>query len=83
VINALQVPAVLCLGSDVARRIRDHFDANTLIGEFVERNKRKWASSRYRNAEGLSVLQVTHPAIADWTRPATDPSSLVAEALIA
>lgn len=81
VIQALQVRVVLCLGGDAAKPVRDHFNTDELVGEFVENNNRRWASKSYRNADGLTVISVTHPSIADWTNPATDPTVLVLDAL--
>jgi hypothetical protein len=81
VIRALGVRAIVCMGSDAGDWVRERIGANVLRGDFIERNERRWRSTWHRNAEELSVLTLSHPARADWTAPASDPSELVRAAL--
>ena len=82
VINELNVRVVVCLGkpsSVVARSLLRAMD--TPIDSFMEQNKRGWENCTYRNSDGLSIVQLTHPSRADWTSRATDPTELVMRAL--
>ena len=77
VIELLGVRVVLCLGKDSGSWVREQLDANDLVDQFVEVNNRRWTSTSYKNSNGIGVVVATHPSIADWTTPATDPSLLV------
>ena len=81
VMEKLRVRVVLCLGADSGNWVREQVGARTLEDEFVEDNNRGWRSSLHRNADGLRVVTATHPSIADWTSPKTDPTRLVRKAL--
>jgi hypothetical protein len=81
VIARLQPRVVICLGDDAGKLVRRRLNANMVVGEFVENNDRRWASRAYKNPSGLFVLSLTHPSIADWTNPSSDPSGLVKEVL--
>jgi len=48
-----------------------------LIDEFVETNNRRWKSQAYTNKDGVKVIVATHPSIADWCAPDTDPSKMI------
>jgi hypothetical protein len=61
--------------------VRKKVGANRVVGEFVEQNKRRWRSQSFEAGQGLRVVVATHPSIADWCAQATDPSSLLHEAL--
>ena len=52
------------------------------IDQFVETNDRKWSTQVYRNNDGQIVIVATHPSIADWKNPDSDPSYLVKELLL-
>ena len=81
VINKLKPKVVLCLGQTAGMYVRAKVGANKLQGEFEEQNNRHWKSRSYTNKSGLTVVVATHPSIADWTAPNTDPSQLVLDAL--
>ncbi|GMV75136.1 MAG: hypothetical protein AMXMBFR78_20860 [Rubrivivax sp.] len=81
VIAELRPRVVLCLGSTAGRYVRSRLGANQQIGEFVERNYRGWRSRAFAAPTGQRVVVATHPSIADWTAPSTDPSELVHAAL--
>lgn len=81
VIRGLGVRVMACMGGDAGEWLRERLGAHDLRGDFTERNERRWRSTWHRNAEGLSVLTLTHPAIADWIAPPTDPTELVRAAL--
>jgi hypothetical protein len=77
VIETLGVRVVLCFGQRSGRWVREQLNANNLVDQLVEKNKRRWTSASYKNSNGIAVVVATHPSIADWTTPATDPSQLV------
>ena len=81
VIERLGVRVVLCFGKSSGRWVRERLNANTFVDQFIENNKRRWASTSYKNSNGISVVVATHPSIADWTNSATDPSHLVKKML--
>ena len=81
VINKLGTRVILCFGQSAGNWVCNRLNARTQVGEFVENNNRRWRSRAYRNADGFMVVVATHPSIADWTAPATDPTELVRTAL--
>lgn len=81
VIQALQPRVVLCLGGTAGKCVRDKLKANRLVDEFVEQNRRGWRSQAFDGNDDVRVVVATHPSIADWRAPATDPSELVLRAL--
>lgn len=72
---------ILCLGQTVGRYVRRQLQAEQRCDEFIERNQRRWRSTRYRTVEGTSVVVATHPSIANWCNPDTDPTGLILAAL--
>ena len=81
VIEGLAVRLVLCFGGTAGDWVRRETGATAFVGEFVERNKRGWASRAHRNAAGLHVVTVTHPGRTVWTNPDADPTPFVAALL--
>lgn len=81
VIERLKPRVILCFGKTAGKYVRNRFDANVLISESVEKNERHWRSQTFATSTGLKVIVGTHPSIADWTAPETDPTSLIREAL--
>ncbi len=81
VIEALEVKAIVCFGRTAGGWVREALGAHEPAGRFVEGNQRQWTSTAHRNVEGRIVLTLTHPSIADWRCPATDPTALVREGL--
>lgn len=77
VINELEIKVILCFGKSAGTFVRKKLQANKLIDEFIEKNDRKWSSQVFENTKNQIVIVATHPSIADWTNPATDPSGLV------
>jgi uracil-DNA glycosylase family 4 len=77
VIKLLKSKVILCFGKTAGNLLRKKLSANKLIDEFVETNKRNWKSQAFINNEGIKVIVATHPSIADWTAPDTDPSSMI------
>jgi uracil-DNA glycosylase len=77
VLNHIEPKVILCFGRTVGNFVKTKLSANTLVGEFVERNKRKWTSRAFNNDNGVTVVIATHPSIADWTNPDTDPTCLI------
>ena len=80
VIDGLDVRIVVCLGNDAGGWVRSRLFAHQQIAEFVEDNNRRWTSRLYANSNGLKVAVLTHPSIAAWTNPKTDPTRLVLNA---
>ena len=77
VIERLGVRVVLCFGQKSGGWVREQLNANNQVDQLVEKNERRWTSVSYKNSNGIAVVVATHPSIADWTTPATDPSLLV------
>mgnify|MGYP001256361622 CR=1 FL=1 len=82
-IQTLNIEVVVCFGNTTGNWVRTKLGANELVESFVENNARGWKSQAFRNVNGIGVVIATHPSIADWTNPATDPSHLVANLLSA
>ena len=81
VLAELRPKVVLCLGNQTGERVRRRLGADHLVGQFVEANLRRWMSTAHRSRSGLTVVSLTHPSIADWTNPASDPTPLVREVM--
>ena len=81
VIDKLKPRAILCFGNESSKFVRERVHTKKMIDCFEERNDRRWRSRSYINGEGLIVIQLTHPSIADWKATATDPTDLVKRAL--
>lgn len=81
VIEELKVRAVVCFGATVGWKVRARLGAHVEVGRFVERNNRRWTSLVHEAPSGLRVVTATHPSRADWTKPASDVSDLVASAI--
>ena len=81
VIDRLGVRVIVCLGRRSGERVRKRLMANRETDRFIEENKRGWTSLTYRNSYGVSVVQLTHPSVADWTSCPSDPTGLVVRAL--
>ena len=77
VIEELAPKAILCFGKTAGQHLKKKLGANKLIDEFVETNNRKWKSQTFINNDGVKVIVATHPSIADWTAPDTDPSNMI------
>jgi hypothetical protein len=77
VIKKLCPRAIICLGKKTGDQVRRRLGASSFLASFVERNDRKWPSTAHQTSSGLVVLSLTHPSIADWTAPSTDPSPFV------
>lgn len=81
VINALRPRVILCLGGTAGKYVRKRLGATRLAAQFTEQNNRRWKSQTFISPADIRVVVATHPSIADWCAPATDPSGLVQEAL--
>ena len=77
VIEQLGVRMVLCLGKTAGALVRNQLTATTFVCELQENNRRGWKTCSYKNSDEMAVVVATHPSIADWTNPDTDPSELV------
>lgn len=81
VVDELGVNVILCLGRESGDWVCDQVGARNEINRFVEQNSRRWTSVTYINEIGLAVVVATHPSIAKWQAPNTDPTGLVRRAL--
>jgi len=81
VIKAVRPKAILCFGGTAGNYVRKKLNANVLHSVFVEENNRRWRSQVFTSPMGLRVVVATHPSIADWTAPATDPTALIRAAM--
>ena len=81
VVDKLGVRVIVCLGRRAGDFVRERLGAHTLIDQFIEANRRRWRTCAHECASGGVVVTATHPSIADWTAPATDPGVLVQNAL--
>lgn len=81
VIERLKVRTVLCMGKVCGEWGRMRLGTDREIGEFVEQNDRGWRSVAHATPDGIAVVTATHPAIASWVHPATDPTPLVMKTL--
>ena len=85
IIERLRVRVVVCFGitdtgPEVCKRLGayDQFDQCT---EDNNRHPAPWTSYSCKNSDGLIVVTLSHPSIAAWTNPRTDPTDLVVRAL--
>jgi hypothetical protein len=81
VLEELTPRAVLCLGATAGGYVRRRLGANRVVAQFVEQNDRRWKSQVFEGGQGLRVIVATHPSIADWCAPSSDPTGLVLEAI--
>jgi hypothetical protein len=81
IIQKLGVRVIVCFGATVSDFVRSKVGAHEKVDHFVETNSRRWASQTFQSPSQLRVVHVTHPSIANWCNPVTDPSELVVRAL--
>lgn len=72
IIKKLQAHTIVCVGKDAADFARRKLNANILVAERrVDVGKRPRTSQSHKNAQGLTVIRLPHPAAAgfgpDWT----------------
>jgi uracil-DNA glycosylase family 4 len=80
-IERLRPKVILCFGKTAGNYLRNKVGANTLHSELVETNNRRWRSQAFAGRNGLMVVVATHPSIADWSAPSTDPTPLIRNVL--
>jgi hypothetical protein len=86
VIERLSPRVILCFGRTaglaVLKRLRKQLNESELLVDcFVEQNSRRWKSEAWKFPSGRRIIIATHPSVADWTKPATNPTPLVARML--
>lgn len=81
VISNLSPKVILCFGQTAGNFICNKLAASKQVDVFTEQNNRRWCSRTFQNAGGIKVVVATHPSIANWVNPATDPTVLVSRAL--
>jgi len=79
-IERLGVKVVVCFGGEAAWFVRSKMNAHTETCRFVETNRRGWTSRTFTGL-GPTVVQLTHPGIANWRNSNSDPTGLVLRAL--
>lgn len=77
VIEKLNIKIIICLGKTAGNFVKRKLAANTLLDECIENNNRKWKSQIFESEQKTIVVVATHPSIADWTSPKTDPSDMI------
>jgi len=77
VISELGVKVILCFGRTAGAWVRQKVGADEIIDEIVEKNKRLWRSMIYAKSNDIIVADFTHPSVANWVAPDTDPSKLL------
>ena len=78
VIEELGIRVIICFGNDTAKTVRRKLVAHQKVGVFIEQyENRSWKSEAHMNDMGKIVIQVTHPARADWRNPLANPTPLV------
>lgn len=81
VIRQLHVRKVLCFGGTVGHFVRQALQANMLVAEYTETNRRRWKSQAFLSPAGFCVLVLPHPSRTNWCNPSSDPSALVRQML--
>lgn len=81
VIEELGVRVVACFGGTAGRWVREMIGAHEFMDSFIESNARHWKSQWHIAPDGRSVVTLTHPSVADWRNPKSDPVALVRRAL--
>lgn len=81
VIEDLKVQTILCFGQTAGHWIADRVGARRELAVRVEENQRRWRSVAVTNDHGLVVVVATHPGIANWMAPASDPTPLISDAM--
>jgi hypothetical protein len=81
VLEKLSPKALICFGLDTGERVRERLNARLHIASFEEHNDRRWRSHAWKTRTGLLVFGLSHPSIADWTNPHTDPTLMMVRAL--
>ena len=72
---------IIALGGKAGDSVLARLGGGELTHEFTEDNARHWKSRLCRSSAGPRLAVLTHPGIADWTAPSTDPSDLIRMAL--
>jgi hypothetical protein len=81
VIVSLQPKVIVCFGKLAGMQVRRRLKAEHFIQRFTENNDRRWQSDAHRAEDGQIVITASHPSVADWTNPVTDPTPLIEEML--
>lgn len=81
VIELLRPKTILCFGKTAGNYVRSKVGADKLHSEFIETNNRRWRSQVFISGTGMKVVVATHPSIADWIAPNTDPTQLIRDIL--
>jgi hypothetical protein len=81
IIQSQRPKAILCLGGTAGDYVLHRLGQHRLTSTFTEANARRWQSHCYAIHGGPCVIVATHPSIADWTKEATDPTTLIEAAL--
>lgn len=77
VLDALKPKAILCFGKRAGELVQKRVGATKQIDEFIEMNKRQWHSQAFQSSEGMKVIVATHPSVANWCVPSSDPTMMI------
>jgi len=81
VIRTLNIRMIACFGKIVGQEVRSRLGADLELAAFTEQNQRRWRSTIHASERGIYVASLTHPSVAAWNVPATDPTPMVARCL--
>jgi len=77
VIHGLAIRTVIVAHSRAGERVRRRLGAAKLLERWEEANSRRWSFFAHEAGNGLRVLTITHPSVADWTAEPTDPTDFI------
>lgn len=80
-IRELRPRVVVVFGKTAGQYVCSKMGAATPYAEIIENNNRRWRSCAFEGRMGTKIFVATHPSVADWCAPATDPTPLIREAL--
>jgi hypothetical protein len=81
VLAMLRPKALICFGIETGELVITRLGATREFVPFKEQNDRGWQSRAWETPTGLLVFGLSHPSVADWTNPLTDPTRMVVRAL--
>jgi len=78
VLSRLKPTGVICLGKRTCARFLVKIGQPTrLVRSYRALNGQHWKSDAWKTGSGLLVFGLTHPSVANWINPASDPSPMV------
>ena len=77
VIDKLGIRTVIVGHADGGPWVCQKLGATKHLDTWRETNNRRWSFHAHETPHGLRVLTITHPSVAAWTAPATDPTEFI------